>query len=307
MIMKRISQPKDTSDLIRANLLSAKENLLSQEAALLQQLEQVRKGIESIETTIQVVCTEGSKVATLPVMPTVEVEPSLVMVPTNSATAPDLTDTSDSNGTTPRRRRRKSSAELEAIAPAAPTEEPTAKKTTPKKAPAKKTGVKSAAKASPRSATKTTPKGKTGTKTAAKSATKLAEKKVDAVEPAEKAEKTAKPVKAAKAPRKTRTPKATKAPKAAVSKRNLSWQSYMVKEFANQPLTEVVSSILSRSPEMVIGSKELMNQIFMPTIPKQERVTARDRLLNILSAGVTDSKWYRVKPGHYSLTNTNAE
>ncbi|HEY9818738.1 MAG TPA: hypothetical protein V6D20_23465, partial [Candidatus Obscuribacterales bacterium] len=53
--MKRSATSMDPSDVVQVNLLQARENLAAQEAQLLANLAQIRKGIESIDTTIQVV------------------------------------------------------------------------------------------------------------------------------------------------------------------------------------------------------------------------------------------------------------
>ena len=53
--MKRSATSVDPSDVVQVNLLQARENLAAQEAQLLADLAQIRKGIESIDTTIQVV------------------------------------------------------------------------------------------------------------------------------------------------------------------------------------------------------------------------------------------------------------
>lgn len=208
------SNSKGTSDLIRQNLLDAKAKLVSQEAALVSQLDQIRKGIESIDTTIQVVGTEVGLAVSAP--------PKLKKSTSKAVTKP----------ATPRNTR------------------------------------------APRAVKQADKKTKVPAKTAAKTAT-----------PTTKT--TTAPV--AKKPRKS-------------TKDDGGWQSFMVEEFKGKPLTEVVEVVFTRSPDALMGSTELIGQIFSADIPKKERTAARDRLLNILSIGVNEKKWYRAKPGQYTLT-----
>jgi hypothetical protein len=242
------SNSKGTSDVVRQNLLDAKAKLVAQEADLVSKLEQIRKGIEGIETTIQVVGAEPDPVAVPKTRkPRTTAKPAEKTPPT--ASTPRKTRT-------PRAAKQPASLTKAPAKTAAKTTAPTAKTTkAPAKAPAK------AAKA---------------------------------------------PAKAAKAPAKTKAPAPTAAPEAKKerksSKEDAGWQTFMMDEFKGKPLTEVVEIVFNRSPQALMGSNELIGQIFSADIPKKERTSARDRLLNILSIGVNEKKWYRAKPGQYTLT-----
>ncbi|MBF2078508.1 MAG: hypothetical protein IGR76_08300, partial [Synechococcales cyanobacterium T60_A2020_003] len=144
-----------------------------------------------------------------------------------------------------------------------------------------------------KSTSKAVTKPATPRSTRAPRAVKQADKKTKV--PAKTAAKTATP-----------TTKTTTAPVAKKSRKSTKddggWQSFMVEEFKGKPLTEVVEVVFTRSPDALMGSTELIGQIFSADIPKKERTAARDRLLNILSIGVNEKKWYRAKPGQYTLT-----
>jgi hypothetical protein len=213
----------DASNIIQQNLLDAKAKLVAQEQDILAQLEKVRKGIESIETTIEVVCN-GDVMAV--------------------ATAP----------TTKRGRGgRKAGKAAASISAADVNGKTVASPDAEEGAPTRK------------------PRGRgkgVRNKTAAKSTTK-----------------------------------APRTPTRRSSKRNSTgWQSYLHDEFKDQALTDAVETVFSRSPKTAMSSADLIDKIFTADIPKAERTAARDRLLNILSIGVSENKWYRVKPGQYSIS-----
>lgn len=231
------SNSKGTSDVVRQNLLDAKAKLVSQEAALVSQLDQIRKGIESIDTTIQVVGTEVGL----------------------AVSAPPKSKKSTSKAVT--------------------------KSATPRKTRA------------PRAVKQVDKKTKVPAKTAAKTATPTTKTTTAPVDVKTRGRK------------KTTSPMAT-APVAKKSRKSTKddggWQSFMVEEFKGKPLTEVVEVVFTRSPNALMGSTELIGQIFSADIPRKERTAARDRLLNILSIGVNEKKWYRAKPGQYTLTKAGA-
>lgn len=209
----------DASSIVQQNLLDAKAKLLAQEQEVLAQLEQIRKGIESIETTIDVVCGDGSIV---PVK-----TKSTKVAKATATTSASVSSSADTNGAAPK-----------------------------SAAPVRKTA-----------------RGR------------------------------AKSTKAPKATAKPSTKKAAKASSGRVLKRNnAGWQSYLHDEFKDMALTEVVETVFSRSPKTAMSSADLIDKIFTSDIPKAERTAARDRLLNILSIGVNENKWYRVKPGQYSIS-----
>lgn len=257
------SNSKGTSDVVRQNLLDAKAKLVSQEAELLSKLDQIRKGIEGIDTTIQVVGLESASVTSAPKT---------------------------------RKTRAKTATKMAEPAETKTVEKAPRKATTPRKT------------RTPRVAKQATTTSKTPAKTAAKTAS-------PSVKTAKAPAKSRGPAKA-KAPAKSKAPAkaTTTAPVAAPapkkerksSKDDAGWQTFMMDEFKGKPLTEVVEIVFNRSPQALMGSNELIGQIFSADIPKKERTSARDRLLNILSIGVNEKKWYRAKPGQYTLTKGTA-
>lgn len=224
----------DASSIVQQNLLDAKAKLVAQEQAVLAELERIRKGIASIETTIDVVCSGDM-------------------------------------------------LELDAGAPAEPKK---AEKAAELATPADTNGNSSVA------APKTSTRGRGRT-------AKVKEPKPAKEPKAGRQPKAAKEPKAAKAP----AEKGPKGTSGRASKRNnAGWQTYLHDEFKDKALTEVVETVFSRSPKTAMSSSDLIDTIFTSEIPKTERTSARDRLLNILSIGVSENKWYRVKPGQYSVS-----
>jgi hypothetical protein len=109
---------------------------------------------------------------------------------------------------------------------------------------------------------------------------------------------------AAKAPTK-RSGKASKA--ANPPRRSLGWQQYIRDEFGKSSLAEAIPQVLGRKPNQVLETGEIIDAIFVTDIPKEARSTVRERVSNILSAGLKVNKWYRGKTGCYSLSRSAAE
>ncbi|TVQ18864.1 MAG: hypothetical protein EA367_13400 [Leptolyngbya sp. DLM2.Bin15] len=253
----------DPSDVVQVNLLQARENLAAQEARLLADLAQIRKGIESIDTTIQVVRQTLGMSNHTGSMATVEPMSSHSL---NGAVSPTAL-----------------SPTVESVAP---SPAPKAKRQKPGPKPKIQTSVPEPAIAQEQTSTTKTPKS--STKTAKTATTKTSTPKSAR---GTRGRKRSEP--------KATSSKTTSKRKTANT--DMGWQHYMLADYRTQPLTEVVHSIFEASPDAVMGSSDLISHIFSPEIPKEARTTARDRLLNILSIGVNDNKLERVKSGKYRL------
>ncbi len=237
------TKTSDPSDVIRANLQDAKDKLASQESDLLSELEKVRKGIASLETTIDLVCS-GAAISSNAV----------------ASLSIDVPETESTNGT--------------AAAPAKKKAEKA-----PRKTPGRRGPKPSSAKVSSDSAKASSDSATTTKKTTGK-----------------------------RGPKKGST-RSVKSGRGKGSGRGTpGWKTYMHKEFQDIPLSEAVTTVLNRSPDSVLHSTDILRQIFdVDQMPKLQWTAARDRTLTILSTGVGDNKWYRGKPGHYSVSEAAAQ
>jgi hypothetical protein len=91
------------------------------------------------------------------------------------------------------------------------------------------------------------------------------------------------------------------------ARRSLGWQQYIRDEFGKSSLAEAIPQVLGRRPGEVLETGEIIDAIFVTDIPKEARSTVRERVSNILSAGLKVNKWYRGKTGCYSLSKSAAE
>lgn len=108
---------------------------------------------------------------------------------------------------------------------------------------------------------------------------------------------------------KTTTKQAKEKPSAQsakASRKSQNWQQYVRDDFSKVSLPEAVSSVLQRKPNSVLGISDIMDAIFYDEMPREARGKAQNRLSNILSTGLKDSKWYRGRTGHYSVSRTAA-
>jgi hypothetical protein len=90
-------------------------------------------------------------------------------------------------------------------------------------------------------------------------------------------------------------------------RRSLGWQQYIRDEFGRSSLAEAIPQVLSRKPNDVLDTGEIIDAIFVEDIPKEVRSTVRERVSNILSSGLKVNKWYRGKTGCYSISRSVAE
>ncbi|HHP7244505.1 MAG TPA: hypothetical protein ACFE0H_07450 [Elainellaceae cyanobacterium] len=105
----------------------------------------------------------------------------------------------------------------------------------------------------------------------------------------------------------TKTPKASSKPQSkSTSKKSTDWQPYVRKEFRDRSLPQAVLTVLEEYPNDVVEVPSIIDTIFVDDIPKQARLSARDRLSNVLSVGLKNRKWYRGKTGHYSVSKDAA-
>jgi hypothetical protein len=141
----------------------------------------------------------------------------------------------------------------------------------------------------------------------------IAESKTE-ISPAENTSQTPKKLRG-KTPQKTTAAKES-APKrkggraskvAKPARRSLGWQQYIRDEFGKSSLAEAIPQVLGRRPGGVLETGEIIDAIFVADIPKEARSTVRERVSNILSAGLKVNKWYRGKTGCYSLSKSAAE
>jgi len=91
------------------------------------------------------------------------------------------------------------------------------------------------------------------------------------------------------------------------TRKSLGWQQYIRDEFGKSSLAEAIPQVLGRKPNQVLDTGEIIDAIFVTDIPKEARSTVRERVSNILSAGLKVNKWYRGKTGCYSLSKSAAE
>ena len=71
------------------------------------------------------------------------------------------------------------------------------------------------------------------------------------------------------------------------------WREYVRDEYRKMPLPAVVTSILKGQPQKVFAIAEVVDTIFMQTIPQTARTSARERVSNILAEGARKEQWYR--------------
>lgn len=116
-------------------------------------------------------------------------------------------------------------------------------------------------------------------------------------------------VQATPAPTKKRTRNSVEVAKpvvmAKVNSRQI-WQKHVRDEFRKTTLPNAVAMVMERHPNVVFGITDVVNAIFVDEMPRDTRNQAQNRVSNILSAGAKDSKWYRGKMGHYSVSKTAA-
>jgi hypothetical protein len=92
------------------------------------------------------------------------------------------------------------------------------------------------------------------------------------------------------------------------SKATPKWQQYIKSGFGeNASLPDVVAGVLTQKPDQVFDISDMMKAIFKEGMPSTTNSLARDRVSNILSAGARRKRWFRPKPGFYSLTVEKAK
>ena len=86
------------------------------------------------------------------------------------------------------------------------------------------------------------------------------------------------------------------------AKRRGGWHRYVREEFRKMALPEVVFSVLKKRPKKVFEIGVVVDAIFVEKIPQWARKGARERVSNILAEGARKQRWYRGKPGFYSMS-----
>ncbi|MEM8808158.1 MAG: hypothetical protein AAGF01_19225 [Cyanobacteria bacterium P01_G01_bin.38] len=84
--------------------------------------------------------------------------------------------------------------------------------------------------------------------------------------------------------------------------RAAQWQRYVLSDYQQQPLPNVVTTVLATRPKDSFKISDVMSTIFAEDIPKTQFLKARNRISNILSAGARNHEWYRGRGGTYSLS-----
>lgn len=84
--------------------------------------------------------------------------------------------------------------------------------------------------------------------------------------------------------------------------RSARWQRYVLDEYRQQRLPDVVADVLKTKPKDSFKITDVMLGIFEEDMPKPQYLKARSRVSNILSAGARDGAWYRGRGGTYSLS-----
>ncbi len=115
-----------------------------------------------------------------------------------------------------------------------------------------------------------------------------------------KSKTTARKAKATKAS-KVKTVKST-APVKKADGRAARWQQYVLDDYRQQRLPDVVTNVLKTKPKDSFKISDVMSAIFDDNMPKVQYLKARSRISNILSAGARDDEWYRGRGGTYSLS-----
>lgn len=85
------------------------------------------------------------------------------------------------------------------------------------------------------------------------------------------------------------------------------WQQYVRDDFRKLSLPQAVSAVLERSPQRVFSTAEVVHTVFEDDMPKEAENQAKNRVSNILSTGLNDNRWFRGKPGHYSVSQKTAK
>ena len=70
---------------------------------------------------------------------------------------------------------------------------------------------------------------------------------------------------------------------------------------SERPLPAVVAGILQGQPKKVFEIAEVVDTIFVQTIPQAARKGARERVSNILAEGARKNQWRRSESGRYSF------
>lgn len=296
------------ADVVRINLLKAREQLEEREKALMVELEQLRKGIDSIDTTIAMVCSPmglaSIAIAALPSSDSNGHNGSVTSEATLIATIEEVPPAPKSRGGRPKSKT------------VAPSSQPKNKKGRPAGRPPKK-AVEAAI--APPEATTLAPKrrGRPPKNLATASVMDIKiESPTQTLADAGEAIVELNPLpkaKGTKTAKSSKTNKTTRGRKKSTSRRGSpargrkaksiddGWQTFLVEDYKTKPLTEVVNEIFDTLPDAVLGSNELISRIFTSDISPDARKTARDRLLNILSIGVNENRLQRIKHGKYAL------
>ena len=77
------------------------------------------------------------------------------------------------------------------------------------------------------------------------------------------------------------------------------WREYVRDEYRKTPLPKVVSGILQSQPKKVFKIADVVDTIFVKTIPQTARKSARERVSNILAEGARKQHWYSGGSGCY--------
>ena len=80
------------------------------------------------------------------------------------------------------------------------------------------------------------------------------------------------------------------------------WREYVRDEYRQKPLPAVVAGILQDHPKKVFEIAEVVDTIFVQTIPKAARKGARERVSNILAEGARKDQWQRGQSGRYCFS-----
>ncbi len=84
--------------------------------------------------------------------------------------------------------------------------------------------------------------------------------------------------------------------------RTARWQRYMLDDYRQQRLPDIVADFLKAKPEDSFKIADVMSAIFEDNMPQAQFLKARNRVSNILSAGARDKTWYRGRSGTYSMS-----
>ena len=80
------------------------------------------------------------------------------------------------------------------------------------------------------------------------------------------------------------------------------WREYVRDEYRQRPLSTVVSQVLQVQPKKVFEIAEVVDTIFVNTIPPAARTSARERVSNILAEGARKQWWYKGQAGCYCFS-----